>query len=395
MSYTISKTRLLFDLYVAFEKAKRHKGKKSYIREFEENLYSNLLSLCDEIWERRYQAMPSTCFIINHPKKREIFAAAFRDRIVHHLYYEYTHELFERTFIQDTYSCIKKRGTHYGIHRLEKQIRQETDNYNRTAYVLKLDICGYFMSIDRSLLLSFTNNTLSNMRHHRISRSKETTWDDVIDFDLIFYLTKEIITLDPTVNCIIRSDKSEWDGLPKSKSLFTTNKGCGLPIGNLTSQLFSNIFLNVFDQYVKRTLKCKHYGRYVDDAFIVSQDKKFLKSIIPQIKEFLEDTLHLSLHMGKTRIYECSHGVEFLGAFIKPYRTYISNQCLKRMSTKVRQFNDISSLTSSPLSSVNSYLGILNHYSSFNIRKDIFIKTLPLYKFGYFNDNITKFIELS
>ena len=99
MSYTISKTRLLFDLYVAFEKAKRHKGKKSYIRESEENLHSNLLSLCDEIWERRYQAMPSTCFIINHPKKREIFAAAFRDRIVHHLYYEYTHELFERTFI--------------------------------------------------------------------------------------------------------------------------------------------------------------------------------------------------------------------------------------------------------------------------------------------------------
>ena len=186
MSYTISKTRLLFDLYVAFEKAKRHKGKKSYIREFEENLYSNLLSLCDEIWERRYQAMPSTCFIINHPKKREIFAAAFRDRIVHHLYYEYTHELFERTFIQDTYSCIKKRGTHYGIHRLDKQIRQETDNYIRTAYVLKLDICGYFMSIDRSLLLSFTNNTLSNMRHHRISHNKETTWDDVIDFDLIF-----------------------------------------------------------------------------------------------------------------------------------------------------------------------------------------------------------------
>lgn len=92
---------------------------------------------------------------------------------------------------------------------------------------------------------------------------------------------------------------------------------------------------------------------------------------------------------------ECSHGVEFLGAFIKPYRTYISNQCLKRMSTKVRPFNDISSLTSSSLSSVNSYLGILNHYSSFNIRKDIFIKTLPLYKFGYFNDNITKFIELS
>lgn len=338
--------------------------------------------------------MPSTCFIVNHPKKREVFAAAFRDRIIHHLYYGYAHELFERTFIQDTYSCIKNRGTHYGIQRLGKHIRQETDNYNRTAYVLKMDICGYFMSIDRCLLLSIANNTLSKMRYHRIAHNKETMWDDLIDFDLIFYLTKEIIMLDPTANCIFRSDKSEWNGLPMSKSLFHTDKDCGLPIGNLTSQLFSNVFLNEFDQYIKRTLKCKHYGRYVDDAFIVSQDKEFLKSIIPQIKKFLEEILHLTLHMGKTRIYECKYGVEFLGAFIKPHRTYISNQCLRRISTKVNMLNTIS-LNTSPLPSVNSYLGILKHYSSFNIRKELFTKIVTLYDFGYFNDNLTKFIEIN
>lgn len=130
MSYTLSKKQLLFDLYVAFECAKKHKSNKPYIDHFEADLHNNLLSLCDDLWERKYVAEPSSCFVITHPKRREVFAANFRDRIVHHLYYNYTHEMFERTFIHDTYSCIKKRGTHFGIHRLEKHILIPfTNNY--------------------------------------------------------------------------------------------------------------------------------------------------------------------------------------------------------------------------------------------------------------------------
>ncbi|MCQ2793630.1 MAG: RNA-directed DNA polymerase, partial [Bacilli bacterium] len=365
MSYKLTKKQLLFDLYTAFECAKKNKANKHYVKVFEENLHNNLQSLCNDLWERKYVAEPSTCFIITHPKRREVFAANFRDRVVHHLYYNYTHELFERTFIHDAYSCIKKRGTHFGIHRLEKHIRQESDNYKKPCHILKMDIKGYFMSINRQTLLNIVNRTLDKMSSHRLSKSSTITWNDVVDFCFIRYLSKEIILLDPTLFCKFRSDKSEWDELPKSKSLFHTPNGCGLPIGNLTSQLFSNVYLNLLDQYVKRKLKCRHYGRYVDDFYIVGRDKDKLKQCVRQIERFLETELGLTIQKGKTIINSMWQGVEFLGAYIKPYRTYISNQCLRRIRNKTSHFR---TLLSNPINSVNSYLGIFSHYKSFNLR---------------------------
>ena len=154
MSYTLTYDQLFHDLHLAYYDARRHKRRKAYQLEFEMRLEQNLKRLCDELWTRTYQPRPSTCFIINDPKKREVFAAQFRDRIVHHLYYNYTHELFERTFIHDSYSCIRKRGTHFGIHRLDQHIRQESRNYTRPCYVLKMDVKGYFMNIDRRILLT-------------------------------------------------------------------------------------------------------------------------------------------------------------------------------------------------------------------------------------------------
>ena len=155
--YTLSKTRLLFDLYYAFQCAKKHKANKEYVKIFENDLHNNLIELCDELYERRYKPQPSICFIFTDPKRREIFAANFRDRIVHHLYYNYTYDLFNRTFIEDSYSCRKGKGTHYGIHRIEKHIRQESENYTKETYVLKMDIKGYFIHINRPLLLSLVN----------------------------------------------------------------------------------------------------------------------------------------------------------------------------------------------------------------------------------------------
>lgn len=271
MSYTLSKQQLLYDLYLAFECAK--KNKKKYVIDFEQNLHENLVSLCDDLYYNTYTPQPSSCFIITHPKKREVFAANFRDRIVHHLYFNYTHELYERTFIQDCYSCIKNRGTHYGIHRLEKHIRQESRNYTENCYILKMDIKGYFMSINRNVLLKEAIRTLNKMRHHKISKHDSVKWDDKLDFQFIIYLSEQIILLDPTIDCVFKSNKSAWDDLAWSKSLFKTPGNCGLPIGNLTSQLFSNVYLNVLDQFMKRELKCIHYGRYVDDFYVVCKDK--------------------------------------------------------------------------------------------------------------------------
>lgn len=245
--YTITKTKLLFDLYYAFQCAKKHKSSKEYVKVFEKDLHKNLVELRDEIYERRYKPQPSVCFIITDPKKREIFAANFRDRIVHHLYYNYTYDLFNRTFIEDSYSCRKGKGTHYGMGRLEKHIRQESENYSKKTYVLKMDIKGYFIHINRPLLLSIVSDTFDKMRYRKVSKDSKFIYDNVLDFDMLKYLSKEIILLNPIENCIIRSRKCEWNTLDKSKSLFYSDEGCGLPIGNLTSQLFSNVYLNVLD----------------------------------------------------------------------------------------------------------------------------------------------------
>lgn len=357
----LTKKQLLFDLYIAFYEAKKHKGRKRYVKEFSKNLNENLLKLRDDLWNRVYVPESSICFVIIHPKKREVYAARFRDRIVHHLYYDYTHELFENTFINDSYSCIKGKGTNYGIERLKHHILSESENYTKECYTLKLDIKGYFMNIDRNLLLSYAMSTIE-----KYSMKEEYT--KRLDFEFITYLTKDIISYDSTKNCIKISPKEAYIGLPKSKMLSETPSHCGLPIGNLTSQLFSNVYLNVLDQYIKRELKFSHYGRYVDDSYIVSCDRNKLRESIPKIECFLRNKLHLELQKGKLHICNVKYGVEFLGAYIKPFRTYVSNQCLRRIKNTIctkdtKQENIQSNI---------SKIGYLSQYKTYNIRKNLF-----------------------
>lgn len=369
MGYSLTYTQLYKDLYQAYLGARRHKRKREYQKRFEKKLFENLHLLCKELYTRTWKPRASMCFIITDPKKREVFAANFRDRIVHHLYYNYTHELYERTFIKDTYSCIKGRGTHYGVDRLYRHIQQESQGYKVTCYVLKMDISGYFMHISRQLLLDICSSTLNKMRYHKISKYRPEKWDDVLDFDFVEYLTKEITLLNPLDNCFIKGDKNDWADLPKNKSLFYSPSGCGLPIGNLTSQLFSNVYLNVLDQYVKRELKAKHYGRYVDDFYIVSADKEFLYSCAEKIKIMLCEKLGLMFHEGKMRIIPSSQGVEFLGLFVKHHRMYISRTTLNRMREKLRvkKYSSVPQLKAS----LQSYVGVLSHGNNCKLSQNI------------------------
>ena len=388
MAYRLTRKALILDLHAAFQCAKKHKSSKPYVQHFERKLHQNIEQLADDLLSRTYKPEPSTVFIVERPKKREVFAAQFRDRVVHHLYYNYTHELFERTFIHDTYSCITGRGTHYGIERLAKHIIQESHNYQRECYVMKMDKRGYFMHIDRQILLDIVRKTLRKMANHRIARGHKLTWANWIDMDFVSLLSEEIIMLDPKKNCRMVGTVEDWEGLDHSKSLFYTNDGCGLPIGNLTSQLLSNVYLNEFDQYMKRSLCCKHYGRYVDDSFVVSTDREWLLSLVPKIRAFLQDHLHLELHMGKLHIVSSRQGAEFLGGFIKPHRTYISNESLDRMirsasSMDLHHPNEV-------WASTNSFLGVLSHYSSFNIRSRMFLNK-ELLTLGKFNRDMTQF----
>ena len=367
--FSISKERLLTDLFRAYRDARRNKRGKAYQLKFEYNVEDSLVALRDELISATYKPKPSTCFIIHDPKTREVFAAGFRDRIVHHLFYNYTHILFERTFIADSYSCIKGRGTHYGIDRLKRHIRSVSAGWSRPCYVLKTDIRGYFMAINRGRLLELCRDTMEKMRDHR-SDGKGMTWGERIDYPFVGYLLETIVNADPTEGCVMRGSPSDWDCLPAEKSMTHAAPGCGLPIGNLSSQLFSNVYMNVFDQYVKRTLGCRHYGRYVDDAYIVDRDRERLKALIPGMTRFLRERLGLTLNADKTRIYDAREGVEFLGAYIRPFRAYVSSASLRRIRRKamIVPKGDRRHLESA----VNSLLGVMSHYNSYRLRRVLF-----------------------
>ena len=293
-----------------------------------------------------------------------------------------THILFERTFIADSYSCIEGRGTHYGIDRLRYHIEACSENYTKPCYVLKMDIKGYFMHIDRALLSNIVDKTLDHMAI-RPSDMAGLSWEEKIDIGFMKYLCREVIMSDPTEGCIIHGDRSDWDGLPDSKCMFLVPKGYGLPIGNLTSQLFSNVFLNQLDHFVKRTLRCKHYGRYVDDFFLVSTDRNELHRWAKEIDRFLSDELHISINKGKTQVCDVRHGVEFLGAYIKPWRIYISNQSLRRMHRQIPSL--VKKTPEQQMQSVNSFLGILGHYNSYRERKKL-VQQVDITRIGYMTD---------
>lgn len=375
--FDTSPQQLLQDLYRAWKDARRHKRSRDYQLRFERNLEGELIRLRDVILSGRYRPGPSTCFIIHDPKMREVFAAQFRDRVVHHLLYNYIAPLLIPGFIRDSYSCIPGRGTHDGILRLEGSIRIVSCNFTRPCFVLKLDVEGYFMHINRERLLEICLSALEPFREH-------------LDFPLVKFLLEVIIRDDPTVNSRRRGSPDDWKGLPDSKSLFHSPPGCGLPISNLTSQLFSNIYMDLFDKYMVSLAGEGRYGRYVDDAYVVGMSPEQLRRVIPLSKAFLRDRLGLRLSRNKIAIYSAYRGVEFLGAYIKPFRRYVGNSCLKRMERKM------ASWTSHPPDhleqSVNSYLGITSHYRAYNIRLRWMSDFFCLYmQGGYFCRGLLKY----
>lgn len=245
---------LLYDLFQAYYDARKNKRSTINALAFEINYESKLFELCEEIKSRKYEISRSICFISFEPVQREVFAADFRDRIVHHLIYNYINPYFERLFINDSYSCRVGKGTSCGIKRMDHFIRSCSRNYKKDCWILKMDIKGYFMSMDRNILYKKVERILACFG----TKSN-------LDIDLILFLVRKVVFHDPTKNCVIRGTKDDWIGLPKSKSLFFAGKDKGFPIGNLTSQLFGNIYLNDLDCFVKYRLGFKHYGRYVDD----------------------------------------------------------------------------------------------------------------------------------
>ena len=352
---------LLRDLFKAYFDARKDKRKKPEQISFEMNMEHNLVQLRDEILSHTYQPSPAICFIVEYPVKREVFASAFRDRVVHHLLFNYLEPYFSKKMIYDSYSCRKGKGNSEGISRLRHHILSCSNNYKLPAYILKMDIQGYFMSVDKSILYGIISRHLPALCKERD-----------LDISLVDYLIKSILFRDPTKECIMRGRKSDRDGLPASKSLFNSPPGIGIP-PDLASQFFSNIYLNEMDQFIKRKLKCRHYGRYVDDFYIVANEKWELKAMIPVIRDFLKNQLKLTLHPRKIILRDVRDGVEFVGGYIKPHRIYPNHRsvkafhravCLLERQNEWETFSDKKVKAALPV--INSYLG---HFSNFRAYK--------------------------
>jgi len=334
--------------------------------DFEWCLEKNLFDLEQELKTKTYKPGRSICFIVNDPCYREIFAAGFRDRVVHHLLIKEIIEMGEKRFIFDSFACRKNKGTHLAIKRLKKFFRKATKNFEKTAFYLQLDISGFFMSIDHEILYSILKKMI-------LKQNKSYEWKEDI-----LWLAKTIIFHKPTDNYIVKGDHSLFKCIPPQKSLFHSSDGKGLPIGNYSSQFFANLYLNELDQFIKRDLKCKYYARYVDDLILINQSKERLRDMRREITFFIRETLGLKLNENKTKLQQLEKGIDFLGYIVKTYHVLVRQKVVKRMKNKlclldnqeIENFEE--NKTKEIFSMINSYYGHFSHAFSFNLRKDIY-----------------------
>jgi hypothetical protein len=376
------------DLFEAYYDCRKNKRNTANAQIFENDYEHNLISLCNEINNGTYKLGRSIAFIVEQPVKREIFAADFRDRVVHHWLINKLNPYFEKQFIYDSYSCRIGKGTHFGIQRTNNFIRKCSQNYATDCYILKLDLKGFFMSIDKNILFKNLLNFIN----------KNYTGSDKL---LIIELCYKIIFYDATKSCTIKGSYNDWSDLPKDKSLFFCKSHCGLPIGNLTSQIFANFYMDSFDHFVKNDLKIRFYGRYVDDFVIVHRDKEYLKNIIPLLAHFLTSNLHVTIHPKKIYLQHYSKGVKFLGAVILPHRIYIANRtignfynAIAKQNLVARDHKPTKEEQQAFQSSINSYLGIMQHYKTYKLRKNMLFKNLSgwWWNLAYLSGGTKKFL---
>jgi retron-type reverse transcriptase len=305
----------LENLLDAWKEFLKGKSTRKDVLEFQQNLMQNLISLHNDLKHKTYIHSGYTAFSISDPKPRNIHKASVRDRVLHHLLYKELYPFFDTKFISDSYSCRKNKGTHKAILRFESFFRKVSKNYTKQCFVLKCDIKKFFASIDHEIL-------------------KEILEKYIKDEDLLNLLGNIIDSFSP-----------------------------GLPLGNLTSQLLVNIYMNEFDQFVKHSLKEKYYIRYADDFVFLSQDKKHIEKLIIKISKFLEEKLRLRLHPDKVFIKTIYSGVDFLGwvnfAGYRVLRNSTKRKMIRKLQGEVKE------------ETLASYLGMLKWGNSYKIMEEV------------------------
>lgn len=323
---------LLEELWRAYEIARKGKRKTVDEHRFELNDMENIIALRDSVISRHYRPSRGVTFVVHDPVVREIVAAPFRDRVIHHFLFNICADWWDRRFITDSYSCRLGKGVLFGQKRLAQHVRQATLNYTQPAFSVVLDIKSYFINLSHRKLVERINWGLDRQfqrhvppeqipagyfaRNHIHCHPRDR--DEL--YQTVKFLWYQIIYDDPMRDITVRGSRNEWANLPPSKSLFNRRPGHGIVIGNLTSQLVSNIYLDQLDRFVTMDLGYKHYGRYVDDFFIVvpMQQKAQLLRDITVISHYLRDELELELHPHKQHKQPVDKGVPFTGAVVYP-----------------------------------------------------------------------------
>ena len=367
----------LQNLYHAYCACREGKRKTHNMLAFEMDRERNLVALLHELRSRTYRISRHICFVIKKPSPREIFAADFRDRVVHHLLYRAISPSIDARLLPHSYANRPGKGTHAAVHTLEGHIRA-VKRATGGGYYLKLDIQSFFRSINRHILYTLVERHIAEDAGGGQTSGLH---------DEISWLAEKIIFHDPTRNFAWKGDPSNRALIPPHKSLFSAN-GVGLPIGNLTSQFFANVYLHELDRFIVHELGCARYVRYVDDMVLIDADKEKLRSFVPRIETFLREQLRLRLHPDKTRLQKTSRGVDFLGYFIKPSHTLVRQKVVRRLKARLYAAETSASASSARdvaralLPALNSYWGHCGHANSVRLRRHLFEKHMPALR-GY------------
>jgi len=309
---------------LAWNKFKKGKKKKLDVQWFANNFKDNIFELHKELRNRIYQHSNYISFYVKDPKLRHIHKACVKDRVLHHAVFRILYPIFDKSFIFDSYSCRNYKGTHKAVNRFQEFAIKVSKNNSKTIFVLKCDIRKFFNSIDQEILISLLKKKIKDDNTVRL------------------------------LETIIRSFEK------------------GLPLGNITSQLFANIYLNELDQFTKHYLKIKYYIRYCDDFIILSNNRLYSKGLIFKIDNFLKSNLKLSLHPNKIIIRKYHQGVDFLGYVIFPYhrilRTKTKNRIFKKMKLRIGELKEGKISKELFNQTLQSYLGVLRHYDSYKLR---------------------------
>ncbi|MCF0126638.1 MAG: RNA-directed DNA polymerase, partial [Clostridia bacterium] len=336
------------ELYKAYQLCLKNKKRKVGTYNFmNDELCKNLIELLDELNEYRYNPRPSNCYVITDPALREIYAAQFRDRIVQHFYMKEIEEILEKELVEGCSSCRKGKGTDYALRLLKKHLVETSRNGKEDCFFLKIDLSGYFMSINRK--------QVSEKFYKLIEEKYYGTHKE-----MLLYLTPIIFENNPALDCVHKCEEKMRNRVPERRKMKSFSE-YGMAIGNLTSQAGSNLNLSEFDNYVVNELKLEKYVRYVDDIVIISDNKKELIIALPKIIKKLQETNQV-ISKKKTKINTAYYGVPFLGktsypyGYQKPKKTTIIRVCRKAKSIKYKGINNL-------LAKVNSQIGVLKNYN--------------------------------